>query len=199
MMLHVLYFTLAILVPYFAEQYAYWKSIPRKGSQDIQNTKTGPEDYGWRLIWDAGYFLVLVSAAYRIIGETAPLSVWEWVGYACFLLGVILRVKSLGELGRFYDPGIVIKTDHQIVQTGPYRFLRHPLHLGTILQITGLALFAPLWLRLPVVIASLLLGLYLNRMEDRAHAQKFGPSFRLYYLKTWDLIDLIFWKNKLGS
>jgi len=192
MILRVFYFILAILVPYFIEQYAYSKFIPAR-NKETQNTENVSQSYGWRLIWDTAYFALFINALYRIILQTKPLSIMEWLGYFCFLFGVALRIWSLKEIGRFYDPGIVVKADHQMINTGPYRVLRHPLHLGTVLQIAGLAGFAPIWLAFPAVLASLVLCLYLNRTEDNTHRQ-LGSAFESYYLKTWDLIDLIFWK-----
>ena len=194
MTIRIIYFILGILVPYFAEQYAYSRFISGREKPEIKESETVAQGYGWRLIWDASYFLLFISTGYRIILVMNMLSAFEWLGYFCFLLGVLLRILSLKEIGRFYDPGIVIKVDHQMVNTGPYRTLRHPLHLGTVLQIGGLAFFAPLWLALPAVFASLWLCLYLNRTEDQTHAQQLGAGFDTYYSKTWDIIDLIFWK-----
>ena len=197
MTIHAFYFILGILVPYFAEQYAYSRFISKAEKQEIKNAETVAQGYGWRLIWDASYFLLVINAGYQIILVMNPFSAFEWLGYFCFLLGVLLRTWSLKEIGRFYDPGIVIKADHQMVNTGPYRILRHPLHLGTLLQIIGLAGFSPIWLVLPAVTASLALCLYLNRTEDRAHAQQLGDAFEAYYSKTWDIIDLFFRKHKM--
>jgi protein-S-isoprenylcysteine O-methyltransferase Ste14 len=194
MTIHIFYFILGILVPYFAEQYAYSRFIPADNKQETKDAKTISQSYGWRLIWDMAYFFLFIGAGYRIIILPAPLSPWEWFGYFCFLFGVSLRIWSLSEIGRFYDPGIVIKVDHQMVHTGPYRILRHPLHLGTLLQIIGLAGFSPIWLALPAVLASLSLCLYLNYTEDRAHSRQLGSAFDSYYSQTWDLIDLIFRK-----
>ena len=193
MLIPIIYFALGILGPISAEQYSYWKFIPKQ-KKTANAQETVAQGYGWRLIWDAAYFMVFVNALYRIVALTAALSIFEWLGYLCFLCGVLLRIWSLKEIGRFYDPGIALKADHQMIRTGPYRVLRHPLHLGTLLQIAGLASFAPVWLALPVVLAALALCLYLNRTEDRAHAQQLGPAFKVYYLQTWDMIDLIIWK-----
>ncbi len=197
MTIHAFHFVLGILVPYFAEQYAYSRFISNIEKPEATEPGTVAQGYGWRLIWDASYFLLVISTGYRIILVMNLLSAFEWLGYFCFLLGVLLRILSLKEIGRFYDPGIVIKVDHQMVNTGPYRTLRHPLHLGTLMQIIGLAGFSPIWLALPAVTASLVLCLYLNRTEDRAHSQQLGAIFNAYYSKTWDIIDLFFRKNKM--
>lgn len=193
MIVNTIYFVLGILVPYAVEQYAYSKLIPvekKPGGEVLQG-------YGWRLVWDAAYFFVFVGAVFRIIFTDPSLRGWEWLGYSSFLLGVLLRIWALRELGRFYDPGIMVKADHQVIQTGPYHILRHPLHLGTLMQIIGLSAFSPVWLALPAALASLTLCLYLNYTEDRFHARQLDSAFRPYYLQTWDIVDLIFWKSKL--
>jgi len=196
MTLQILYFILGILLPYGVEQYAYSKLIPVDDKRE-KNEGDFLQEYGWRFIWDTAYFLVLIGAGYRMIFTVPPFSNWEWFGYISFLFGVLLRVWSLKSIGRFYNSGIAIKPDHQMIRTGPYRILRHPLHIGTVLQITGLAFFAPLWLAIPAILASLLLCLYLNYTEDRTHSQKLGSVFEVYYLETWDIVDLIIWKNKM--
>jgi protein-S-isoprenylcysteine O-methyltransferase Ste14 len=196
MTLKIIYFILMILVPYSAEQYSYWQSVTKAIQPAAENAKTVTQGYGWRVIWDASFFFVLISAGIRIIFVQRPWSSWEWLGYLFFLAGIMLRIFAIRILGKFYDPGIVLKADHRMIQNGPYRILRHPLHLGTVLQITGLAFFAPLWLALPAGSASLVLCLSLNRTEDCTHAQQLGDEFKVYYLKTWDLVDLIFWKTK---
>src|SRR5258707_6020657 len=157
MTIHAFHFVLGILVPYFAEQYAYSRFISNIEKPEATEPGTVAQGYGWGLIWDASYFLLVISTGYRIILVINLLSAFEWLGYFCFLLGVLLRILSLKEIGRFYDPGIVIKVDHQMVNTGPYRTLRHPLHLGTVLQIGGLAFFSPLWVAVAALFFSLLL------------------------------------------
>jgi len=190
-------FLLGILLPYVVEQYAYSKFIPSKNNEEGEKVETVSQSYGWRFIWDVAYFMVFIGAAYRITISLTSLLAWEWLGYFFFLFGIGLRIWSLREIGRFYDPGIVVKSDHQMIRTGPYRLLRHPLHLGTLLQIGGLAFFSPVWLALPIALASLWLCLYLNRTEDLTHSQLLDSSFKSYYVQTWDLVDLIFWKGAL--
>ena len=197
MSVHVFSFILGILAPYFTEQYAYSRFIPAANKQVANNTQTVSQGYGWRFIWDIAYLILFIGAGYRIIMLTAALSIWEWLGYFCFLSGVALRIWALKEIGSFYDPGIAVKSDHQMIRTGPYRLLRHPLHLGTLLQISGLAFFSPIWLALPAVLASLWLCLYLNHTEDVIHSRLLGSSLNSYYSQTWDIVDLIFWKRGL--
>jgi protein-S-isoprenylcysteine O-methyltransferase Ste14 len=199
MFVNILVFVLGVIAPYAFEQFTYSQKISIQSST-ITNTEGDVlQSYGWRIIWDIAYFIVVLAAGYRIIvlGALSLLSTGEWFGYCCFLSGIALRIWALTEIGGSYNSGIVIKQDHKIVQTGPYRVLRHPLHLGTFLQIAGLAAFSPYWLKWPIVFVSLILCLYLNRVEDRTHLQRLGLPYKSYYLKSWDIVDLIYWKSGL--
>jgi len=196
MLVSSLLFAFGIVLPYASEQYAYSKLISAPQKKDPIELGTFLQGYGWRFIWDTAYLFVLVGSGYRIIFTSQALSGWESFGYFIFLFGIILRIWGLKELGRYYDSGIALKIDHQVVQSGPYRLLRHPLHLGTLMQICGLACFSPLWLSLPAGIVSLAVCLYLNYTEDRFHSEQLSSVFQNYYLRSWDIVDLIFWKSK---
>lgn len=199
MIVNILVFVLGVIVPYAIEQFTYSKKITASSASMPNAEGDVLQPYGWRILWDIAYFVVVVVAGYRIIvlNALSSISSGEWLGYCCFLGGIALRIWALNVIGVSYNSGIVIKQDHKIVQTGPYRILRHPLHLGTLLQIAGLAFFSPAWLKWPTVFVSLMLCLYLNRVEDKVHLQRLGLQYRSYYLKSWDLVDLIFWKSGL--
>lgn len=194
MVMNIIYFFCGVVLPYFLEEYVYRRWVVTGGKKNVDGTIT--QGYGWRILWDAAYFFVLVYSAYRIIRPGVSLSWVEWAGYGIFVSGVMLRIWALRSLGQFYDAGIAIQAGHQLVRSGPYRILRHPLHLGTLWKITGLALFCPLWLAIPVIIISFLLTLYLNTLEDDIHHLEFTSSFKEYHRSTWDIVDLLFWKNK---
>jgi protein-S-isoprenylcysteine O-methyltransferase len=61
------------------------------------------------------------------------------VGVALLLLGLLLRWWSIIHLGRFFTVDVVIATDHRVVDSGPYRFIRHPSYSGVLLIIAGVA------------------------------------------------------------
>jgi len=193
---YILLFIFGIIAPFLAEQFVYSKFIPKMDKNDPRYKGNSLEGYGWRYIWDLSYFIVVVSAGYQMIVISKPFSIWEWLGYSIFISGILLRILALRELGKFYDLGITVKTDHQFIQKGPYSILRHPLHLGTVMQIIGLAFFSPFWLALPLAIASVVLCLQINYKEDRFHASQLPVAFQAYYSQTWDIVDLIFWKSR---
>ncbi len=94
-----------------------------------------------RLLWvvisasiTAGWFL----AAWRV-GPPLP-AAGMWLGATVFLGGTFLRWWSVWHLGRFFTVNVVVAEDHRVVDTGPYRLIRHPSYSGLLLQLAGLGL-----------------------------------------------------------
>jgi protein-S-isoprenylcysteine O-methyltransferase Ste14 len=195
MIINIICFIVGVGLPYLAEEYAY-RRLRSGNAQTDAGSPSVSRGYGLRIVWDVAYFFVVLASGYRLIFSNAPLTWFEWLGQIAFLGGIMLRIWSLRALGQFYDSGIAIRSDHQLVRNGPYRTLRHPLHLGTLLKIIGLAFFSPAWLGIAAVFSSLALAIQINRTEDLIHLQRFGSSFKDYHRSTWDIVDLFFWKHK---
>ncbi len=85
-----------------------------------------------------------VFAAYRLYWCRLP---WPQTfldaGYGLFVLGLALRWYSIIYLGRFFTTNVAIASDHRIIDTGPYRCIRHPSYTGALLAILGLCLSFP--------------------------------------------------------
>lgn len=178
---------LLIVVPYTLEQLTFWHYVakPLRTNSGIRRVA----DSGFiTYIWDIAHFIVLFTALFNAYQST--FSILETAGLVVYFAGIAFRILALHELGRFYFNGLVIWENHRIVQTGLYRIFRHPLHIGTDLQIAGLALFAPLWLGAPAIGAALLVTYFRNRREDQFLLQEMAEEYRAYYQKTWDLVDL---------
>ena len=54
-------------------------------------------------------------------------------GLAVFAAGLALRAWAVRELGRFFKFTVVVQADHQVVDTGPYRLIRHPSYTGLLM------------------------------------------------------------------
>ena len=113
------------------------------------------------------------------------------VGLAIFVLGLGLAVWARIYLGRNWGMPMSTKDDPELVTTGPYRTIRHPIYTGMILAMIGTAIAISLyWL-----IAVAVLGgyfIYSAVVEERNMAKLFPDTYPEYKKSTRMLIPFVF-------
>jgi protein-S-isoprenylcysteine O-methyltransferase Ste14 len=124
-------------------------------------------------------------------GHSTISSPWlQGVGLAIFLLGLALAVWARVYIGRNWGMPMSQKTDPELVTTGPYRSIRHPIYSGIILAMIGTTVaVSPYWL-----VAVALFGAYFTYsaiMEERFMASRFPDSYPEYKRSTKMLIPFI--------
>ena len=122
----------------------------------------------------------------------------QGIGLAVFLLGLALAIWARRYLGRNWGMPMSQKVDPELVTTGPYRRVRHPIYSGIILAMIGTSdRGEPLWL-----IAVLLLGAYFVYsafVEERLMGGLFPESYPEYKPVDQDAHPLsplsVFWRR----
>ncbi len=110
-----------------------------------------------------------------------------------FALGLLFRCYSIIYLGRFFTPNVAIATDHRLIDSGPYRFIRHPTYTGLLMIVFGVGLsFANVASLLIVVVPILACLLWRIRIEEQALAEAFGEQYLIYMHRTKRLIPFIY-------
>jgi protein-S-isoprenylcysteine O-methyltransferase len=114
-------------------------------------------------------------------------------GYGLFAAGVVFRWVSIVHLGRFFTPNVTIFKEHRLMDTGPYRFIRHPTYTGALVAMLGVTLTignlaALLMICVPVGAAVV----WRMSIEEAALLEAFGDQYRRYMRRTWRLIPLIY-------
>lgn len=115
------------------------------------------------------------------------------VGLFAYTSGLALRWYSVFYLGRLYTYEVTIANEHQVISTGPYRYLRHPAYSGSLLSFFGLGICAGnflslLFLTLPICWALL----HRIKIEEAALSTALGKSYIDYTLKTSRLIPFVY-------
>jgi protein-S-isoprenylcysteine O-methyltransferase Ste14 len=124
--------------------------------------------------------------------HTAISEPWlQGIGLAIFLLGLALAIWARVYLGRNWGMPMSQKADPELVTTGPYKRVRHPIYSGIILAMIGTTIAVSLyWL-----VAVALIGAYFVYsaiMEERFMAGRFPDSYPEYKRSTKMLIPFIF-------
>src|SRR5689334_541998 len=145
----------------------------------------------------AGIIIQSVGIAFAGFGRvklTLPsLSAAGLAGTAAVLLlmsgAIALFAASSRELGRNWSLVARMRSDHDLVRTGPYARVRHPIYLGMLLFLLALAVALGHWAQLVIALPIFFVGTAIRtRLEDRLLEQQFGEKFRDYRSSTPALI-----------
>ncbi|HLZ75597.1 isoprenylcysteine carboxylmethyltransferase family protein [Phenylobacterium sp.] len=128
-------------------------------------------------------------------GHAPPprLGVWAlWAAPAVAILGAGLRVWAVHTLGQYFTYVVHVSPDQKVVQTGPYRWLRHPSYTGGTLEGVGIGLAMGYGLA-PAIVGGGMLASYLIRIavEEKALADGIGEPYRAYMARTKRLIPFV--------
>jgi len=113
-------------------------------------------------------------------------------GLVLCAVGGTIRLAGLWSLGRQFSGHVTLQHNHQLVQTGVYRHLRHPMYLGFAIATAGLVLVFRSWLVFPVLIWNLIFLLLRIRQEERLLSEHFGSEFESYRRRTWRLLPFVY-------
>jgi protein-S-isoprenylcysteine O-methyltransferase Ste14 len=112
----------------------------------------------------------------------------EAFGAALCLAGAALAIWACYLLGPNWSGTVQLKRDHELIQRGPYRVVRHPIYTGLLFLFLGNALEVGDWrglLAVAIVFASFWRKL---RLEERWLAEHFGEPYREYQGRTRALV-----------
>jgi len=159
--------------------------------------------------WQAGQFdqrsTMFIVIAYFICGiallstslldrlKIALLPAWiGWLGILIALLGFGLRIWSMNVLGKFYTRTLKVTESQSIVRDGPYRLIRHPGYLGSILIWSGVAASTQNWIVLLMVLL-VMFGVYIYRIQtEERMLLETNAKYAEYRKQTWRLIPLVY-------
>jgi len=116
-----------------------------------------------------------------------------WLGTATFAMALIGFYRTHRDLGRFWSVTLEIRQTHELVTTGVYRHVRHPMYAAFFLWAIAQALLLPNWIAGPAGLAGFgtLFGLRVRR-EERMMEAAFGDAYRAYAARTWRVIPGVF-------
>ncbi|MEP6502547.1 MAG: isoprenylcysteine carboxylmethyltransferase family protein [Betaproteobacteria bacterium] len=126
-------------------------------------------------------------------GRFMPWAPWESVA------GVVVTAGGLGfavwarrHIGRNWSAIVTLKEDHELVTTGPYALVRHPIYTGLLFGFLGSAIALGQWRGLLAVAIVYVALLRKYRLEERWMHERFGTAYDAYRARVRALVPFLF-------
>jgi protein-S-isoprenylcysteine O-methyltransferase Ste14 len=101
----------------------------------------------------------------------------EYIGFIAALAGLAIAIWARISLGQYWSDKIVLKVDHQLVRSGPYARMRHPIYSGVLLGVAGSALVVDEWRAVLAFLLLLTNYMVKAKREDKILAGAFAQDF----------------------
>ena len=144
-----------------------------------------------RLVWFA-VFIISPFGDRRDFAKIGAGEALRYVGVLLFVLWLAWVGWAFLTLGKQHSGEVTVQSDHQLITTGPYRWIRHPMYLGLTIFPLGFGLVFRSW---PGALMPLLLiGLFIWRIgdEEALMQREFGERWEVYCQRTWRFIPFFF-------
>ncbi len=119
----------------------------------------------------------------------------DWLyfpGLALMIVGYVFTLWAFSILGRYFAPIARVRSDHVVIQKGPYRFIRHPMYTGQVLFFIGFGMALQSWVALLVIL--ILTGILYTariRSEEKLLVAKLGNEYVEYMKRTKRIIPFL--------
>jgi protein-S-isoprenylcysteine O-methyltransferase Ste14 len=146
--------------------------------------------------WDRLVTVVVVVIAYELLfarglrlgplnERFVPNEAWiAWCGIALTWMGTVIAIWARYCLGGNWSARVTLKEGHQLIHSGPYQFVRHPIYTGMLLGTMGAALVVGEWRGVLAVV--LLLAAHSRKAlrEEGILTREFGEEYAAYRRST---------------
>jgi len=114
-----------------------------------------------------------------------------WTGAAITACGLLFSIWARHHLGRNWSRAVTLKADHELITSGPYALVRHPIYTGLLLGFAGTAVALGEWRGL-VAVALVFVALWSKlRLEENWMRAHFGEPYETYSRKVKALVPYI--------
>ena len=167
----------------------YWEVAAKNAAQSKRTESTASRGVHVAL---TNVALLLEVVTIRGLGRFTPaLPLVMTMGLAIEAAGVALAIWARRHLGRNWSGRIAIKEGHELVRSGPYEFLRHPIYTAILAMYAGIAVVTGEWLGVIGFVMVLLAYWRKIRLEEAALDKAFGPAYDSYRRDTWALVPWV--------
>jgi len=122
-----------------------------------------------------------------------PLPAWlRWLGAGVAVVTIPLVYWAFRSLGKNLTDTVATRKDHTLVTSGPYRWVRHPLHSLVILGWLAMSLVAANWFLGLMIILGFVILLFRTPIEEAKLIDRFGDEYQAYMKRTGRFLPRLF-------
>jgi protein-S-isoprenylcysteine O-methyltransferase len=149
-----------------------------------------------RMLWTVILACIALAnvAAYAVPqADSALLQRARPLGVALVIGGLALRWYAIIHLGRYFTVNVSIASGQNVVDTGPYRWVRHPSYSGALAAFLGLGICSENWLALAALFLPIAWAFRRRiAVEESALLEGLGDRYRQYAARTKRLVPWIY-------
>ena len=168
----------------------YWTVAASKTASTVRSESAKSRSFHQYLLL-LGFFLLFAPLPVLDRRVLPAGAIWVAIGLALQVGFFGLSISARRTLGLNWSGAITEKKDHELIRSGPYRFMRHPIYTAIIGMFLGAALVSGdlhAFLAVAVILVAYLRKL---RLEEQNLAQVFGPRYEEYRRETRALIPWV--------
>jgi len=114
-----------------------------------------------------------------------------YIGLALTVGGIAFAIWARFYLGRNWSGRVTIKKDHELIRSGPYSIVRHPIYTGFLVALTG-TVIGNGEIRAILALAIVAVALYFkSRTEEKFMSEQFGEQYARYRQEVKSLIPFM--------
>ena len=170
--------------------FAYWMLEARRAKKAVR-TPAWWQRFGIRIVIIAVVVILVRERRFQAMIQPPHRGAGlEALGIAVCVCGLGFAVWARLHLGRNWGQPMTLKEGHELVTSGPYGYVRHPIYTGILAALAGSAVVTG---ALPLV-ALVLIGTYFvisARAEEKIMAQQFPEQYPGYKKKTKALVPFV--------
>ena len=189
--------TKLIIIIAFSYLYGFFEifmSMRQKQKRKQEIVKSGDKASIWILTIFIGIgYLLSFSIGATKIGRIYHWNTFFTIGAILAIVGLIIRISSILTLKQHFTYTVTKIQNHELIETGLYKYIRHPGYLGQLIIFVGIATSLSNWLSVVLMIVPVVLGyIYRINTEERFMIEQMGQKYIDYQKRTKRLIPGIY-------
>ena len=115
------------------------------------------------------------------------------VGVVLTVIGLTTRVQSILTLKQYFIYSVSQVENHELIETGLYKTIRHPGYLGQLMIFAGISTSLSNWLSILLMMIPITIGyIYRIKVEERFMIEQMGENYLNYQKRTKRIILMIY-------